>query len=286
LIPKHRLGRIGEEVTIITLGGCAIGKVDQETADKHIKMAFDYGVNMIDVAPTYGDAEERLAPWMPAYRNKVVLAEKTTKRTKKSAWDELNESLKKLNVKKLDLYQMHALGDNDDIERAFGPGGAIEAFLEAKETGLVDFLGITGHADMRILMKALERFDFDNVLLPITLSSAVDFQPVNDYRPVLEHAEEYDMGVTAIKAICKGRWSGEKKYKTWYEPLDSPEEVLKGVRFTLSQPGVTTAPLACDHRLWEMTLDAGVKFTPMTPDEQDEAVEWANENDFSPLFPE
>lgn len=285
MISKRRLGRIGKEITAITLGGCALGKVDQETADRHIKMAFDYGVNMIDVAPTYGAAEERLSPWMPAYRNKVVLAEKTTERTKKGAWDELKNSLNKLNVKKFDLYQMHALGDSYDIKKAFGPGGALEAFKEAKETGLVDFLGITGHADMRILMKALERFDFDNVLLPVTLSSAVNFQPVNDYRPVLEHAEEHDMGVTAIKAVCKCRWSGEKKYKTWYQPLDSPEEVLRSVRFTLSQPGVSTAPLACDSKLWQTTLDAGVKFTPMTPDEQEDSVEWAKQQGFSPLFP-
>ena len=286
MIPKRRLGRIGSDVSVITLGGCGIGYVDQHEADKAIEKAFNHGVNMIDVAPSYGEAENRLTHWMKTHRNKVFLAEKTTERTKVAAEKELHESMSRLGVKSFDLYQMHSLATRDDVRTAFSEDGAIVAFKEAKETGLVKHLGITGHQDMRILMEAIEAFDFDLVLLPVTLCSAVAFHPMNDYRPVLEAALERDMGVTAIKAICRGRWQGDRKYRTWYHPSDTPKDVELGVRYTLSQEPVTTYPLPCDVKLWDLVLKAGDKFEPMDEDEQLDAIEYAKRQGFSPLFPE
>jgi len=286
LIPRRRLGRIGADVSVLTLGGCGPGKVSQDESDKAVKAAFDCGVNMIDVAPTYGDAEIRLAPWMKTHRGKVFLAEKTRERTKEGAAAELRASLGRLGVESFDLYQMHGLSTMDELDTVLSGDGAIEAFKEAQETGLVKHLGITGHQDMRVLLKAIRRYDFDLVLLPVSLCSAVAFHPMNDYRPVLKAAEERDMGVTALKGVCRGRWRGERKYSTWYHPSDTPRDIEMGVRFTLSQHPVTTYSLPCDVRLWDTVLQAGEMFRHMNGDEQREAVEWAKGQGFSPLFPE
>ncbi|MCW4048906.1 MAG: aldo/keto reductase [Candidatus Bathyarchaeota archaeon] len=283
---KRRLGRIGENVSIITLGGCGVGRISQEEADKAIKQALNHGVNMVDVAPTYGDAELRLAPLMKTHRDKIFLAEKTTERTMIGAKNELHQSLNRLGVKSFDLYQMHALSTMNDLDTVFHPEGAITAFKEAKETGLTKYLGITGHQDMRVLLEAIKRYDFDLILLPVSLCSAVAFHPMNDYRPVLEAAIDRDMGVTAIKAVCRGRWKDQRSHGTWYHPSDTPKDVELGVRFTLSQEPVTTYALPCDTGLWEMVLQAGDGFTPMDEDEQKEAVEYAKTQGFSPLFPE
>jgi aryl-alcohol dehydrogenase-like predicted oxidoreductase len=286
LIPKRRLGRMGSKVSVITLGGCGVGSLPQEEADVYIKAAFDAGVNMLDLAPTYGDCELRLAPWMKTHRGKVFLAEKTTERTREGAAAELRRSLNRLGVKSFDLYQMHSLKTLEEVDQAMGPGGAIEAFREAQETGLVKHLGITGHQDMRANLEALKRYDFDNVLLPVSLCSAVAWHPMNDFRPVLRYASEHDLGVTAIKAICRGRWKGEHTYGTWYHPSDNQRDISLGVRYTLSQGGVTTYSLPCEHRLWGMVLRAGEEFRPMTEAEQGGAVAYARGQGFTPLFPE
>lgn len=286
MIPKRRLGRINKKVSIISLGGCGIGKASQQEADKVIKSAFDHGVNMIDIAPTYGNSEKLLAPWMKTQRNKVFLAEKTTERTKEGAEKELHQSLERLNVDSFDLYQLHAIETLDELDQVFSTGGAMETFKEAQETGLVKYLGITGHDDMRVHLAAIKRFDFDLVLLPVSLCSAVDFQPVNDYRPILDYAEDTDMGVTAIKAICRGRWNGPRKYNTWYMPSDNMKDVQLGVNFTLSYSQVGNFPTPCDHRLWEMVLEAGENFAPIDESEHMEAIKYAKEHGFSPLFPQ
>jgi len=286
LIPKRRLGRVGAKVSVVTLGGCGVGRLPQEEADRYIKAAFDAGVNMLDLAPTYGDCELRLAPWMKTHRGRVFLAEKTTERTREGASAELHRSLKRLGVKSFDLYQMHSLKTVEEVNQAMGPGGAIEAFREAQETGLVKYLGITGHQDMRANLEALKRFDFDTVLLPVSLCSAVAWHPDNDFRPVLRYAAERDLGVTAIKAICRGRWKGEHRYGTWYEPSDTQRDVSLGVRYALSQEAVTTYSLPCDHRLWGIVLRAGEEYAPMGLEEQEEAVAYARSQGFTPLFPE
>lgn len=286
MLEKRRLGRIGCEVTVVTLGGCGVGKLNQEEADKAVELALSYGVNMVDVAPTYGEAEDRLSRWVQTYRDKLFIAEKTLKRSREEAWSELHSSLSKLGVKNFDLYQMHALGELEDLEKAFGRGGAIEAFKEARETGLVKYLGITGHRDMRILLKALRMFDFDSVLLPVNLAAMVAPSPENDFRPVLKEASERDIAVIAIKAIARGRWKGERRYSTWYEPLDRQEDIDLAVWFTLSQEPVATYSLPCDVRLWPKVLDAARRLRRLSEEEQREAVEYAKKSGFKPLFPE
>ena len=286
LLEKRRLGKTGYSVSILTLGGCAPGMVSQEEADKAVELAMKHGVNMIDVAPSYGDAEVRLRPWVEKYRSQFFLAEKTTKRTKKEAWEELHHSLENLGTDRFDLYQFHAVGTIDELKQIFGKDGAMEAFKEAKETGLIRFIGITGHADLRVHVKALEMFDFDTVLAPINIASMVHPHPVNDFRPLLKAAKEKDVGVIAIKSILRRRWVGDKKYGTWYEPVEDEKEVEMVLKFVLSQEGVTTYSMPCDVKLWPTVLEAAEKFRKVNEQEQKEMIECAQKHLFKPLFPE
>jgi len=280
-------GKTGAKITFITMGGCGLGYVDQNEADRAVKLAMDHGINMIDVAPTYGKAEIRLNPWIEKHRSKFFLSEKTLKRKKNGAWRQLNKSLERLGTSYFDLYQVHAVSSIEELNQILGENGAMEAFLEAKETGIIKNIGITIHHDVRVLQKALELSDdFDTVLLPVYVAALVHPSPVNDFKKILEITREKNIGVTAIKAISKSRWNGEASYNTWYEPLDNQELVDQAVWFTLSQEGVTTYSLPCDVRLWPSVLDAATRYKKLNYEEQENVVKMARENEFQPLFPE
>ena len=280
-------GKTGAKITFITMGGCGLGYVDQNEADKAVKLAMDHGINMIDVAPTYGNAEIRLKHWIEKYRNKFFLSEKTLKRKKNGAWRQLKRSLEKLGTSYFDLYQFHAVSSMDELDQILGENGAMEAFLEAKETGLIKNIGITAHHDVRVLQKALELSDdIDTVLLPVYVAALVHSSPVNDFKKILEIAREKNIGVTAIKAISKSRWNGKASLNTWYEPLTSQELIDHAVWFTLSQEGVTTYSLPCDVKLWPSVLNAATRYKKLDEEEQNKVVNMARENEFQPLFPE
>ena len=279
-------GKTGAKITFITMGGCGLGYVDQSEADKAVKLAMDHGINMIDVAPTYGKAEVRLNPWIEKYRDKFFLSEKTLKRKKNGAWRQLNKSLEKLGTSYFDLYQFHAVSSMEELDQILGENGAMEAFREAKETDLIKNIGITAHDDVRVLQKAIELSDdIDTVLLPVYLSALVNLNPVNDFKRILEITREKNIGVTAIKAISRGRWQGDANYNTWYEPLDNQELIDQAVWFTLSQEGVTTYSLPCDVRLWPLVLDAATRYEKLSDKEQKNAIQMARQNEFQPLFP-
>ena len=279
-------GKTGARITFITMGGCGLGYVDQNEADKAVKLAMEHGINMIDVAPTYGNAEVRLNPWIEKHRNKFFLSEKTLKRKKNGALRQLNKSLEKLGTSYFDLYQFHAVSSMEELDQILGENGAMEAFREAKETGLIKNIGITAHDDVRVLQKAIELSnDIDTVLLPVYISALVNPNPVNDFKRILEITRQKNIGVTAIKAISRGRWQGDANYNTWYEPLDNQELIDQAVWFTLSQEGVTTYSLPCDVRLWPLVLDAATRYEKLSNEEQKSAVKMAKQNKFQPLFP-
>lgn len=277
------LGRTGFEASVITLGGCGVGWISQREADEAVQLALKHGVNMVDVAPSYGEAEDRLSKWVQKHRSGLFLAEKTLKRDKDGAWMELNTSLKKLGVKNFDLYQLHAVGNFEELEKALGAGGAIEAFKEARDAGLIRFIGITTH-DVRVALRALEKFDFDTIMIPVGLFSLVSPEPRSDFRPVLKAAVDRDVGVIAIKAIARRPWKGERKYRTWYEPLDDPKEVDLAVWFTLSQEGVATYSMACDIRLWPMILNAAERFRKLSREEEKRLLEEARLRGFEYIY--
>jgi len=287
-LEKRVFGRIGHEATVLALGGCGPGFVAQEEANKAVELAMTHGVNMIDVAPSYGEAEMRLRPILEKHRNEFFLAEKTMERTREGARRELENSLRRLGVKSFDLYQIHAVKNIEELNKIMGEGGAIEIFEEARETGLTKYIGLTGHDDVRVHMKALEMFEFDSLLLPVSASCLAFPSPANDFRPVLKMALDRGVGIIAIKAISKSRWasSESKRYNTWYEPAVDQREVEMLVQFTLSQEGVTTYSMPCDVTLWPMVLKAGEKFRKLSEEEQRKVIECVRNAGYKPLFPE
>lgn len=277
------LGRTGFRASILTLGGCGLGWISQEAADRAIKIALDHGVNMVDVAPTYGDAENKLRKWVRKFRASLFIAEKTQKRDKNDAWAELKASLLRLGVKNFDLYQLHAVRDFNDLKRALGENGAIEAFKEARETELIRFIGLTTH-DLRVALKAIESFDFDTLMIPVGLFNLVSPTPQSDFRPVLKTAKDRGIGVIAIKAVARRPWREERIYGTWYEPLDEQSDIDLAVWFTLSQDGVTTYSLPCDVRLWSMVLSAAERFRRLTFEEQERIIKEAKRKGFEQIY--
>lgn len=291
----RRLGITSHNTSVLTLGGCALGWLHdqngperaQKIADEAIENAIKQGINIIDVAPSYGEAEVRLKPWIQKIRNQIFLAEKTMERTKKGAFDELNSSLERLGTTSFDLYQFHAVSTMEELEQIFGKDGAMEAFKEAQETGLIKYIGITGHSDMRVIMKALDLFDnFSTILIPVYVAAMTNPHPTNDFRPLLQVAQERNIGITAIKAISRRRWTFAKKYGTWYQPLEDQKLIDDAVWYTLSQEGVSTYSLPCDLRLWLFVFDSVKRYHKLELPDQETVIRHAKNSNYKPLFPE
>jgi len=287
---KRRHGRIGYFASIVALGSLAVGwrKLSQDEIDSTMKLVIDHGVNYFDVAPSYEDAELHIAPWIKEYRSSLFIADKTTQRTKEGAWAELKASLQRTGAEYFDLYQLHAVNSMEELNACLGEGGAIEAFEEAKEQGLIKHIGITGHADMNVLAEALKRYPFESVLAPVNFVEYFHLTesngPSNDFRKVLKLALEKDVGVIAIKAIAKRRWpDGQHSYYPWYEPFDDQPTIEKAFRFTLSQPGVTAYATVSDHRLVPKGIEAAENFSLIGPDELEELRTIASA--LTPIFP-
>jgi predicted aldo/keto reductase-like oxidoreductase len=247
-----------------------------------VKYALDSGVNHIDVAPTYGDAEEKLGKWVKEYRDVIFLGCKTRKRIKKDAEEELRRSLERLQTDYFDLYQFHGFDTPEELATVVGEAGALQAFKEAKEEGLINHIGITSHNPVNIL-KALELYDFDTVLLPVNYVLHAHPEPQNDYDPVLEKARERNIGVIAMKSIAKGPYPTEERTRnTWYQPFTAHDEMEEALRFTLSQP-VTTAATSSDMEIAKLQIEIAKNYTPMKLEEQRELLKKAS--DYRPLFP-
>ncbi len=264
VIPQRKLGKTGVEVSAIAMGGIVVMGLHQSEADRMVRWAYENGVTYFDVAPTYGDAEEKLGPALKGLRDKVFLACKTEKRDKKGAAEALRQSLKRLQTDHFDLYQLHAIRTREDVEQALGPNGAMEAILEAKAKGFIRFIGFSAHSEEAALM-ALERYPFDTVMLPVNFASLLK----NDFgKKVLDKAKETGAAVIAIKAMAKTYWNGERKVqKCWYEPLIDREQASLALRFTLSQQSVAVAVPPGDEVLFQMAVELGKEYRQLEPDE-------------------
>ncbi len=280
----RRFGRTGHQSTVAILGAAAFSKASQAETDTAMEQSIAAGVNHIDVAPSYGWAEDRLGPWLARERERFFLGCKTTERTRAGAAAELRGSLQRLQVEQFDLYQMHAVTTMAELDKVTAPGGSLEAAIEAREQGLTRYIGITGHGfeSPVVFLEALRRFDFDTVLFPVNFVQYAQPGYREPAEELLRTCRARDVGVMAIKAITRSPWNGRaQSYTTWYEPFDQTEEIQRAVDFALSQD-VTGLCTAGDTRLLPLMLAACERFQPLSAEAQAAMVDGAGA--FEPLF--
>jgi len=278
---RRPLGKTGEKLSILGLGGIVVSGIPQRDADRIVAEAVDRGVNYFDVAPTYGNAQERLGPALEPYREQVFLACKTGERDKAGSAGDLEGSLRQLRTDHVDLYQLHGLMNVEDVEKAFGPDGALETLETAKREGKVRFLGFSAHSEEAAL-EALRRFAFDSLLFPINFACWLGgFGPT-----VVQAAKERGTARLALKSVARTFWPDRDKAKwpkCWYEPYDDPAKAQLAFRWTLSQE-VTAAVSPGQHDLFPMMLDLADNFRPLTPEEEQELRKMAE--GLTPIFPQ
>ena len=281
---QRRFGRTEHLSTLAIFGAAAFYEVEQDVADAAMEQVIAARVNHIDVAPGYGQAEERLGPWLARERESFFLGCKTQERRRDGAAADLKRSLERLQVEAFDLYQLHAVTTMEELDQVTAPGGALEVAIEVREAGLTRFIGITGHGvdAPAVFLEALERFDFDTVLFPLNFIQFANPVYRSNAEQLLRVCRERDVGVMIIKAIAKGPWGDKPKaYNTWYEPFDDAEHIQQGVDFALSQD-VTGLCTVADVTLLPLFLEACEAFTSLTDDQQAALV--ATAADYEPLF--
>jgi predicted aldo/keto reductase-like oxidoreductase len=278
---RRALGRTGEELSIIGLGGIVVSELPQAEANRIVSEAVDLGVNYFDVAPTYGDAEERLGPALEPYRGKSFLVGKTAERDGAASARELETTLRHLRTDYLDLYQLHGLVSKKDVEAVFSPGGAMETFRAAKEAGKVRFLGFSAHSTEAAL-ETLKRFPFDTVLFPFNFVCwyQSDFGPA-----VMSEAKKRGAGRLALKAMARSPYpDGKRQYdKCWYLPFEDRDEAELALRWTLSQE-VTAAVPPGEPRFFRWALEMAQDFRPLSVEEVDQLRGTAKT--LTPIFPQ
>jgi len=267
-LPRRQFGKTGIQLSIIGMGGIVVRDTEQEHANRVVAEFIERGVNYFDVAPSYGNAEERLGPALEPYRKNVFLACKTDGRTREEAAVELKKSLEKLRTDYFDLYQFHALSDVvKDVDAVFAKGGTMETFIEAKKSGKVRHLGFSAHS-VEAAFAAMDRFDFDSVLFPVNFATsyAGHFGP-----QIMEKAQSKGLARLALKALARQNWPenhpDRKQYsKCWYQPLTDRHEAHLALRFTLGQP-VTAALPPGEESLFRLALDLASNITPINESE-------------------
>jgi aryl-alcohol dehydrogenase-like predicted oxidoreductase len=272
-LPKRPYGDTGIDLSIIGFGGIVVMNAEPAAASQVVGESIERGVNYFDVAPSYGNAEEKLGPALEPYRKDVFLACKTGQRTAEGAQKEFDKSLELLRTDHFDLYQLHGITSvEDDVDVAFAAGGAMEVLLAAKESGQVRHLGFSAHNE-DAAVAAMERYDFDSVLFPVNFATwhKGDFGP-----RIMAKAQEIGAARFALKGLARQVWpendaAREKYGKCWYEPLTDPREAELGLRWTLSQP-ITAAVPPGEESLFRLAMDIAQRYTPVNEAETAEAV--------------
>ena len=284
MMPTETFGRTGHRSTRTIFGAAAFSDVTQAEADRTMELLLRFGVNHIDTAASYGDSELRLGPWIEQHRAGFFLATKTGERTSQAAYDQIRRSLERLRVDQVDLTQLHNLVDPAEWETALGPGGALEAVIRAREEGLVRFIGVTGHGTTVAAMhtRALERFDFDTVLLPYNYPMMQNPIYAADFEELLARCRERGVAVQTIKAITRAPWSDRPQTAaTWYEPLRDPVAIDRAVHWVLGRPGIFLNTVG-DIGVLPMVLDAADRFRGRPSDEAMRKI--AEQQAMEPLF--
>lgn len=270
MIERRSFGRTGHDSTVVLFGGAALARASQAEADRTLELLLRHGVNHIDTAARYGDSELRIGPWMARHRKDFFLATKTGQRTAREAREDLHRSLDRLRVDQVDLIQLHSLGHPDDWDLAMGPGGALEAVVEARAQGLTRFIGVTGHGWTIPVMhrRSLARFDFDSVLLPYNYFMAQDERYRQSVEALLAICRERRVAVQVIKSIARGPWATtDRTHTTWYQPLEDQADIDRAVHWALDLPQVFLNT-AGDLTLLPRMIDAARQFSRRTPDEE------------------
>lgn len=277
-MPCRTYGKSGDLLSIIGMGGIVVMNAEPKQAARIVAEAVEQGVNYFDVAPSYGDAEEKLGPALEPYRKGVFLACKTAERSREGARREFEQSLKRLRTDYFDLYQLHGITDVEkDVDTAFAKGGAMEVLLEARRAGIVRHLGFSAHSEEAALA-AMDRFDFDSLLFPFNFATYMKgrFGP-----RIVEKAKETGVTCLALKAMARQSWSEghplrEKYSKAWYEPLTDRRQIEMAIRFTLSLPIAAALPPG-EESLFRMALEIGKDFRPITGEETEELCRLAGD---------
>jgi aryl-alcohol dehydrogenase-like predicted oxidoreductase len=282
MIERAPFGATGHESSRAIFGAAALASVSKRDADGALELLLEYGVNHIDVAASYGDAELRIAAWLR--RHEFFVATKTGERTYRGAREEIRRSLDRLGVDHVDSIQLHNLVDVIEWETALGAGGALDATLEAREEDLVRFIGVTGHglsvAEMH--RRSLERFAFDSVLCPYNYIQMQDPRYAETFEALAAVCAERDVALQTIKSLASRRWDGRAATaSTWYEPLRDQGDIDLAAHWVLGRPGVfllTTGDVEILPRL----LDAAARYERRPSDEQ--MAELVARQDLAPLF--
>jgi aryl-alcohol dehydrogenase-like predicted oxidoreductase len=267
-IARRTLGKTGEKLSIIGFGGIVVMNEDTGAAGNIVAEAVDRGINYFDVAPSYGNAQERLGPALAPYRKNCFLACKTEGRMKDDSRKQLEESLRLLKTDHVDLYQFHALTKMAELDKVLGPGGAMETMEAAKKEGKIRFIGFSVHS-AETALAAMDRYNFDTVLFPVNwvLFTQAGFGP-----QILKRAQEKNMGILALKGMAKTVWSAGQKQshpepKCWYQPAAFPDEASLGLRWTLGHP-ITAAIPPGDERYFRLAMDVAQNYKPLESHEE------------------
>jgi aryl-alcohol dehydrogenase-like predicted oxidoreductase len=267
-IARRTLGKTGEQLSIIGFGGIVVMNEESGAAANIVAEVVDRGINYFDVAPSYGNAQERLGPALAPYRKQCFLACKTDGRMKNDSRADLEQSLKLLKTDHVDLYQFHALTKMADLDKVLGPGGAIETMEAARKEGKIRFIGFSVHS-AETAMAAMDRYNFDTILFPLNW---VLFNQANFGPQILQRAQEKKMGILALKSMAKTVWPAEQKRnhaqpKCWYQPAAFPDEASLGLRWTLGHP-ITAAIPPGDERYFRLAMDVAQKYKPLNTAEE------------------
>ena len=282
----RRLGRLGHQSSVLIYGAAAVAEQPQDVADASFEEALNAGINHFDVAASYGDAELRLGAAMHRMRDRIFLATKTGERAQDAAWRQINASLERLQTDHVDLIQLHAVGDLDELDLATGADGALHAAVRALEDGLVRAVGITGHGHQAPAthLEALRRYPFATVLSPINPVLARDLEYLNAYEALVDEVERQDAGLMIIKSVAQRNWPDgvEKAYTTWYEPLDDQRPITAAVAWVLSHDEVTGVATPSDVRLLPLMIRAEQERHALSRSEAEAAL--LDEPDYSSPF--
>ena len=277
-------GNTGHHSTRTIFGSAGLKLATQDEADQILDLLLEYGINHIDTAPAYGEAELRIGPWMKRYRDRFFLATKTNERSYQDAKEQFHRSLERLNTDRVDLLQLHNMTDVVTREYIMGQGGALEFLIEAKEQGLARFVGVTGHGieAPKMHRQSLVRFNFDTVLLPCNYLLLQNEYYASHFHSLLSYCKEKNIAFQTIKSIARGLWGDKQRsHVTWYDPITDDESISRMVRWVLSNPDIFLITVG-DMQLLSKVLTAAADHGAPLKDEEMTAV--VQREEMVPLF--